>query len=1084
IAGATLRQAEKRLEAAAPGLQAMEGKRFYDEFEAAIGAEALKKLQASRQDALRYQLATAREKIEAQSRRAGSSSFLDGASVSGTAKFDATVLKNVDGLLPKMTALLEYARTFAVDQYQPLRKMASAVNAKLAAKGKPVLFGRQDMDMAAHLAYNASNKSFNSIAGDFVSSLEGPPLLDSEGQPVPSLKGVLAPLRDASGKISDEVYRAFGGYAKAIDALDRLKYGKGVFSSTTDESEIRAAVAEYEQEFPQFPAALSAVLAWQDVIMQEYAVKTGMDGGLYNTVWKKMYPHHLPQYRVRTDGRGKGAMGKNMYEPFMRTAKAGGTGITYHPIDGLMMQVDKIMKAANARALWGLVHDTFNSSEEARDAMKEFIVPTESTSTPHTFDARQTKRNLEYALFGFAAAKIAEGDPAAGAAFEAMSMQEKFEWLANEGYTDVVDSVINDAIKFFTVDRVSKDSDVFSIPVGDGYVHYQVLDPSFATMLEGMAPEDAGNFMAFLMAGKRAMTALTTGLNLTFSIGSNLVRDIPVAIIQGPWSNPVSAAVDLFGAMGDVLSHSDVRKLAQAGGAGFDSMMGAERARTYRSIQAGLGIAPKGVAANAASAGSAVLNLLEGINNFIESVPRQAAFNHVYRKMGRQNAMIAAQISEEAAKANPDAAAIAALEAKVVAEADRLAAAQTEYSDVTINFKQHGAGLGKLRGSVYFLNSYIQAMDKLGRSLITQKDRKRLGQAWLKMLMTIGLVSALVAVQNDGDPDYGILTDYEKDGYLHIFKLPDGTWIRVRKPQEYGVIGNVIERGVHSHFTGEWGENYKALLESSLATLTPPTDVILSPVIMTAINKPWYDKISGEIVSSRRWGDYLATRRYDEIYDEGTSRVAKKLAEALPDVKAFGILNTPMGIDYALQQTTGFVGQWMLPAFRDTTYDWKQIFFGRFYIDPTAKNRLSGDIYDMRSEYAVRADGIKQLAGAGAYRPSPEEREDYRRHEFLGRVTRAGGYKGSTASGRPAVPMGLGDYAKAVEELGRQDLPADEKRDRERALLEERNRLAKSAALIVRHGRPDPERFPDPDDLRYAMRLYREAYLTAKDRPE
>jgi hypothetical protein len=1058
-----------------------EGTKFFKKFEGAVSKNDIAKLKKSRKEALRYQLGNAVEQLESQSKRAGTSLFNSSRpKVTGAAHFDSRFLKDVNGLIPKFTETLEYTRTYAVDMYTPLRNMAIKINKKLKEKGRAVMFGRNDLDTLTKLSYNSANKAYNIIFGDFVSSVEGEMLLTPEGKPLPSFKHVLDPLRDRMGNLNPNVLHSFSTYLKALDSLDRLLIGKKVFSESTELYEILAAIAAYGEMFPLFKDVAAAVYRWQDAIMLEYAVRTGMDGGLY-PVWRKLYPHHIPEFRIKEKGKsGSSGSGMRPDEPFMRTAKEGGTGMTYDAIDCLILQTQNIVNAANNRALWGRVHDMFQD-EDARDVMKDYIVPVESTKTPHFFNAVQTKRNLESALFDFVTAKIEEESPERASEFKGMSVKDKIEWLAKEGYADVVDSVIGDLIKFYTVDKISRDSDVVSLPVGDDYVHYQIVNPAFGLMVEGMTPKEYGTFYAILAAAKRAMTALTTGLNLTFSVFSNAPRDFFTAYIQGEWFSPVTYVAELIKAMGSIIGNTEMRKLAKAGGAGFDSLMGAERARTYASIQRGLGVSPRNIGEAVSRSVGSVGDILEAINNFVESVPRQAAFNYSYRKSGKKHPGIS--------------------------EGDRLTIAQNAYADITVNFKQHGAGLALFRGIVPFLNSYIQAMDKMGRTLTGEGKAK----AWAKLLGSMGILSIILAVINHDDEDYEILTPYEKNSYWHVYKIPGTSrFIRIRKPQEYGILGSAFEQAVVSYYEGEWGKNFKEWAHESRQILTPPVaPAVVGPVVMTAANMPWYDPFTGEIVNMQKYGDYIDTMNLDEVYDENTSYAARALAEATPDVIP-GVLTTPMGYDYLLKQTTGFLGQWILPAMRPGDYDVMQIFFGRAYVDATKSNRLLGDIYDMRSEYNVKAVGIKAKRETDPkYKYTDEDKKDYRTYEFLGRVTRSGGYKGETKStgssgginlnaarinlgggsktttAEKVIPKGLGDYSKEIKSVETAtDLSPEQKRKKIDELLTERNRLARTARLIAEYGNPTSEHFKNKDDLAYARKLYTFAYLTAKQTPD
>jgi hypothetical protein len=989
---------------------------FYDLFEKAVGKKDADHLHAVRGDNARFEAASLVEEFKSTMEPIRHRYHLP--------------YNGIDEIWDGFTGKMMYLRTLNVHNFAPLEVAMRRINRILEKKGENRILPNDDLDMLTDQVMSASNKAYSTLTHGITAMEDGNVKL------VPSYAEILNPLRTQKDKnskpeLTEETQENFEAYLKALDTIDRLKLGKRVVSERFTMEANEAIKDELERNNPLFKPVAGAVHMWKDALMQEYVVGTGiLTQEQYDTM-KKMYPHHIPEYRL-LNGKKGGRHGKgNPDNPLKRTSKTGSDADTVRPLEAIARQTDAIMNAAAARVLWGKVHYLYTTNPTAREVLSEFITPLEPTKTP----PRDAKK------FG-----------------ESNSENE-------------YDEALEEAFDFYAVTHKGKGNGVLSIPIGDKYVNYEIHDDSFRLMVERSGADQLGTLMKTLKTSKNVFTALTTGIDPTFPLQSNVPRDVISSFILGNINHPGVFLAEIVKAGRDVIKNTDMRKLAVSmGTTGHESIVGAEFSSNQRyKLRKALGAKSK---RGTGGIGRKIIEMLKAFNNFFETIPRQAQFNYAYRTANKAYGA-------------------------GVTEFDRMLYAQRQYRRSSSDFQRHGAGDAArfLTGTVPFLGAMIQGTDTVYRALF--RDRGRRGKTWAKMLTFYALTAMLTAIFYHDDEDYEREKAYYKDRY-HLIKIPGiHDFVRIPKTQEMGTIfGAAFERAFIAAMKGEWGDAFEGWRESVIQQFIPG-GFVWSPVTDAINNRTWYDApmVPANLDTHFKAGEY------DKVYDENTSYLGRGLARILPDIKGLGALNTPIGIDYVLSNT-GFVGKFGLEALRPGEHDWFNLLFSRNLLDTSKSDKYQGEFYDLKDIYDSRAESMREIAAAEkGHKFGEDEKKDYMISDFLTRVY--GGYKGETKaetensrrrvlslddrkpSAPPKViPKGLSDYSKELRELEASDLPLKERKRRIDALQEERNRLARTAALIVEYGQPTAEHFKNKEDLAYARNLYTFAYLTAKQTPD
>lgn len=105
-----------------------------------------------------------------------------------------------------------------------------------------------------------------------------------------------------------------------------------------------------------------------------------------------------------------------------------------------------------------------------------------------------------------------------------------------------------------------------------------------------------------------------------------------------------------------------------------------------------------------------------------------------------------------------------------------------------IDFTRAGTLVRRLNRYVPFFNAGVQGSSRFFTSL-----KERPAQVLGKWLLYVGAPTAIEFAMNKDDEDYKQLPAYQKDLFWN-FKLPDGTFLVIPKPFEFGVMGSGMRR--------------------------------------------------------------------------------------------------------------------------------------------------------------------------------------------------------------------------------------------------------------------------------------------------
>ena len=267
-------------------------------------------------------------------------------------------------------------------------------------------------------------------------------------------------------------------------------------------------------------------------------------------------------------------------------------------------------------------------------------------------------------------------------------------------------------------------------------------------------------------------------------------------------------------------------------------------------------------------------------------------------------------------------------------------------ADITTNFGRGGFAARKLNASlVPFFNPGMQGLSKNIRNVIDRRGWKEIGQLISRLLINGVAPGIIMGLLYDGlkeDDDYKELSNYIKDSNI-LIKVGDNKFIKIpmgREPSVITAFTNRMWRWLKGEPASSAFAGYPSFAIEQIAPNNPLTNNIFAGITAMSTNKTWY---GGDIVSSymEEKPDYLQ-------YDESTDAFSIWLGEITRHGKN-GIEGlSPKKVNYLIDQYSGFIGDWVLPALSKKA-DVPAV-VKAFVVDSVRQNRLGSDFYDALDE--------------------------------------------------------------------------------------------------------------------------------------
>ena len=742
-------------------------------------------------------------------------------------------------------------------------------------------------------AKQADMRVYSTITGDYMTGIDGnyayktddngKYLRDKNGNKIlqKSMANILSALPD--GKADSD----FSDYLVIKHAIEWINEDKRVYADDTlnDAEYLKQEVQKYEKKYPMYKHVSEELYEYQNELLKQWLVAGGLM--TYDDVkeLKQSYPCYVPFQRDVGDvnnisSKAKGSISNQ--NTGIKRAKGSGLDIL-SPIESIMINTEKYIKSAERNTVMREIAD-FVQKNPGFGYLLEEVEPDRS---PNSIDAFPVKAQVMEIL--------------------------KAENINSDLYFDI-DEALNKALGTSLTEWVVKDNqgrDIVYVSENGEKKFFQVHDKELLIALNGLNKPQLNGVIKFMSGASRVMKATTTGLNVFWSLRSNMFRDFDSAYKYSKEKNFAVFVKDYVTAMGNAITKSDKYKEYQAAGGGYSSII--SNPKTLTSILNKLYKTDEGKIRTFLKNKMQLIELIEGISDVIEAGPRFAEYERVLKETGnKRKALLAAD-------------------------------------EITVNFKRKGSLTNTIEPFFSYFNAGVQGVSKFVTTLADKNTNKSF---IVKSMVMAVISSALIFGWNrkfDDDDEYEKLSAYKRNNYYNFY-IGNGEFISIPKSKDTAFLNSLFENIIYELTTDnhDFYENFKNFSSYVFDTFLPAG--IPNPVEINSIfsipeqilsDTTLFGSVAEAMSNQNYMGSPIVPSQYENLepwaqYDEHTTAIAKWLGN---------IFNfSPMKIDHIITSNTGMIGDLL----KDLTADEKNFALGfdSYISDSAYSNDIVNNFYD------------------------------------------------------------------------------------------------------------------------------------------
>ena len=589
-------------------------------------------------------------------------------------------------------------------------------------------------------------------------------LFDKDGTMVS--EGLTAALNEIN--LNDDVeYKAFGEYLIVKHGPEFMETtGGDVFSHPTENTAewMNKRAAELEEKYPAFKESAEKLYNFQNQFLYTWGVETGLISEEVYNEWTERWKYYVPFNRVIVrDSRNGFVVGDQSRRGFANQTSGihkakGSTRDIYHPVDNIMMNIIRMVKAGMSNQVMVEIADAAVKNNVDANIMEKIPAP----MVGKNFYTEALKKKL--------ATQFEDANAMGQIADESLD--------AIEDIIDGIDAVITQ----YSVGKAVGDKVTL---LRDGKEEFwKINDPFLLESLTKMQPNRAGGLLEAYAVMSRFMTSNITGNNIIWSLSRNAPKDLGTLYTYSTTKSPIK----IFGGIAKAYSNNIknavgvevdpyyMEYLAMGGGktsAYTADINTADRARKQMRIKA---TQQKRHIPQLSSLIKSPIEMIELVSDTVELGPRFAT----YRALRNQGV--------EPQKAFYEA------------------------CDVTVNFRRSGWMSRQINMVTPFFNANIQGIDKFVRfftaaNVPTNEKAKVLAGRAAFFVAQSALMAAITIALNyrdkDKEKEYEQLSTFTKNNYWCIpadianrfgLSLKNGEFLALPKARELGILSSFIER--------------------------------------------------------------------------------------------------------------------------------------------------------------------------------------------------------------------------------------------------------------------------------------------------
>ena len=886
---------------------------FYETFELALDKKTLKDIKAIRADVLAFTTKNTTERMRGQVRTREE--------VRAEDRLHINDLKTPAKALDKLRDGFDKAYGNFQENFIDSTWAASQVVKKVEKTSGRKLTPKENLQLALEFAGSNASVTDTLITRGFIK-----PNGELTGRE--SFASIIKETENQGAKAGrtskKKAFDDFALYLVARHAVDRENIGQTTMSQDATGGDNIAAYEQLIRDMDSkygglFEKQSDAVYEWYDAFMRSWMVETGLLTEEKYEMMRNMYPHYVPMFRVMDTRHANGQVSKGV-NPLKHNSLKGSTREIYNPIENIMIQVNNIVKAYHNNEVAATIHRLWTSEDAAvQSGIAQFVTKEEVKLQKQQVDTTEIKGRLENKVFKHIFNDVWSAEQRGE--WSRMSDEEKAQLKAELANRDIIDDVIDDTITQFVPTDNGLDKDVV-VALIDGEKHYyRILDEYLAQAITAVQPSI--ELLQHIGKLTRVFSALTTAKNPIFAL-SNGIRDFQHGWVYADtehwyqnFTYPAEWAVALVQSFKNefgIKHQSDMYKQYKST-TGFDSKYMAD-ADTLGTVMAQMRRSKNPLIW--------ATRFVEKLNGAVESAPRYVAYKRKIK--AGEDVIVAGKAAREA----------------------------------TVNFNRKGKVTKQAGQIVPFIGAAIAGINQFTELMSHPwKNKVKLARA----MATQAIPAVFLAFVNAGwfgdDDDkrkeYDELSEYTKNNYW-VFKWGD-TWLKLPRDREISaVFGTSFQNIVLSELYPDErdSETTKEFISYMLSQFKPSIAPTGWALVQARNNKTWY----GSSIVSNAQEDLLGTpETYMEITDESTSEIANWIAGIInkgPEAmrEALGVLATPKGTDYVLDQLTGGLGDVVLPL-TTPTERWAGLgesLKAKYTFNEDKSSRYTSEAYDIKDK--------------------------------------------------------------------------------------------------------------------------------------
>ena len=648
--------------------------------------------------------------------------------------------KDYRGLAEKLKDMHSRFRSAFVETMEPIRQ------ADEESGGNTHMF-------AINSAY-AGNRAYAAITGD---------LYDLRGNKLG--EGLQKALEGIHLNRKQE-YKDFGWYLICRHGPERLAEGMQVTSNDAwDNTAYMESVVEMmEAKYPAFAEAAERLEEFQRKVLEAYGVETGLYSQETIDKWYERWEHYVPFNRWFGDRESKGQKKgfANQTGPYKKAVGSGRDII--NPVDNIMENTVRLITAS----VYNDVMQKLTKEVAGAEGLAYLMEKVPAPLARKTWDGKGLKNDtLEAFEEVFSQAGTTAGQ-------DTMDMIQR-----------ILDMAIDDVLVQYS--RGKAHGDIVTVMKDGTPEFWKINDPDLLRSLTNMGPGRASPIIQTLGRINRFITGNITGMNVVWSIASNMPRDL--------------------GTMFTFSKTKNIAEILSGMAEGYvNSLRGDKAVELYKEFIAMGGGSTSAQTADKDMARKARKALQKKVTDWLDPLEAVEFFSDMIERGPRYSYY---KICRTRYGMTPEEAFYAAME-------------------ITTNFKRAGYLGREINMVIPFFNASVQGVDRAARWIaaedVPKESRKKARTGRIAAYLGASLaIAALISALNMGSKkkreNYEKLSAYTKNNYF-VIPMKNGKYLAIPKPRELAIPISLFERVMEAYVINN-GHAFDEFYEYATDNLLP-----------------------------------------------------------------------------------------------------------------------------------------------------------------------------------------------------------------------------------------------------------------------